>query len=64
MGAASAALFLGAYQPLAARFVIATILDSPFTSFRGLVKAQAKLKKIPLFLRHPALFLVIYFLND
>ena len=58
MGAASAALFLGAYQPLASPFVIATILDSPFTSFRGLVKAQARAKKIPLFLRHPAMFLL------
>lgn len=58
MGAASAALLLGAYQPLVSPFVIAAILDSPFTSFRGLVKAQARHKKIPLFLRHPVMFIL------
>jgi hypothetical protein len=58
MGAASATLLLGAYQPLVSPFVIAAILDSPFTSFRGLVKAQARHKKIPLFLRHPVLFIL------
>ena len=58
MGAASATLFLGAYQPLISKYIIAVILDSPFTSFRGIVKAQAKHRKIPQFLRHPAIYLL------
>ena len=36
MGAATAAMFYGAYRDLAEHLIVAMILDSPFTSFQGL----------------------------
>ena len=60
MGAASTTLFLGAYQALISKYIIAVILDSPYTSFRGIVKSVARQKKIPLVFRHP----VMYFLRN
>ena len=58
MGAASATLFLGAYQALISKYIIGVILDSPFTSFRGIVKSVARQRKIPLVLRHPVMYVL------
>ena len=55
MGAATSCLVMGAFGPLISKMIVAIILDSPFNSFRGLVKEQAKSRKIPSFLRYPAL---------
>ena len=55
MGAATSCLFLGAFGPIISKMIVAVILDSPFNSFRGLVKEQAKNRHIPSVFRYPAL---------
>lgn len=56
MGAATAAMFYGAYRDLAKHVVVAMILDSPFTSFQGLAQEYSNGKmQIPRIMLSPAI---------
>jgi pimeloyl-ACP methyl ester carboxylesterase len=60
MGAASAAMFFGAYKEVLRGTVVALILDSPFTSMHGLASEYTAATKIPVpgLLLSPALHLL------
>jgi pimeloyl-ACP methyl ester carboxylesterase len=60
MGAASAAMFLGAYSEVLSGAVVALVLDSPFTSMQGLAAEYTSSTKIPVpsLLLSPALHLL------
>lgn len=56
MGAATSVMFYGAYKELLKGSITAMILDSPFTSFKGLADEYTKTKiQIPQLLLSPAL---------
>ena len=56
MGAATSVMFYGAYKPLLKDSIAAILLDSPFTSFKGLADEYTKSKiNIPQLLLSPAI---------
>jgi len=56
MGAATAAMFYGAYRDLAINLIHGVILDSPFTSFQGLANEYSHGKvQLPRIIVSPAI---------